>query len=85
MVWTLADTVVETVSENCLGKEKIWVRRQDFTGNIAKNAAQSPTTSSHSTTPTQREMAPISRRASGYSEGDEDDYSEAEYEDGVEQ
>lgn len=39
----------------------------------------------HSTAPTQREMAPISRRASGYSEDDEDDYSEAEYEDGVEQ
>lgn len=40
MVWTLADAaVVETV---CLGAEKIWVRRQDFARNIAKNAAQKP-------------------------------------------
>lgn len=84
--WTLADAVVETLSQNCLGEEKIWVRCQDFVPRMRLKGFDAPPTAKFNTSPstTQREMAPISCQVPSYSDDEGDDYSEAEYEDGVE-
>lgn len=68
------------------------MRCQDFARDNAKDAAQKcllphqPSLAFNFNFTHKREMAPISRRVPGYSEDEEDDYSEAEYEeDGAEQ